>query len=118
MNEKQLQYNLEVLEEIRSLKEGWFDGRIGKLNSTSEGKQAFADSLIDKVKEIIQKLKIQPEIFPTRRNSIQIEFKINEDYIDFDLSEDGKIVKYFLNSEKRYTRNVSEKGILNINKLK
>ena len=117
MNETQLQYNLDVLKEIRNLKEGWFDGRIGNNNSTSEGKQAFSDSLIDKVKEIILKLKIQPEIFPTGRNSIQIEFKIKEDYIDFELFENGKIVKYFLNSNKKYTRNVSEKNILKINIL-
>lgn len=117
MNETQLQYNLSVLEEIRNLKEGWWDGRIGRTDLT-EGKQAFSNNLIDKVKGIILKLKIQPEIFPTGRNSIQVEFKINEDYIDFELFENGKIVKYFLNSGKKYTRFVSEKNILKINILK
>lgn len=50
MNETQLQYNLDVLEEIRNLKEGWFDGRIDQNNLTSKEKQAFSDSLLKKVK--------------------------------------------------------------------
>ena len=47
MNETQLQYNLDVLEEIRNPKEGWFDGRIDQNNLTSKEKQASSDSLLE-----------------------------------------------------------------------
>lgn len=101
----QLSKNFNTLEAIRNLKDGWFNGQIGERN-------AFSDELVDKVKKIISKLKNQPEVFPTGRDSIQIEFENeNGDYLEFEFYENGKISKYYENSIKSYSRGVSEKNI-------
>lgn len=101
-----LSRNFNTLETIRSLKEGWFDNQLGT-------EKAFSDELINRVLNIVSALKNQPEIFPTGRNSIQIEFEnIKGDYLEFEFFEDGRISKYYENSIKSYSRNVSEKNIL------
>lgn len=101
----QLSKNFNILESIRNLKDGWFNGQIGERN-------AFSDELVDKVKKIISNLKNQPEVFPTGRDSIQIEFENeNGDYLEFEFYENGKISKYYENSIKSYSRGVSENNI-------
>lgn len=101
----QLSKNFNALESIRNLKDGWFNGQTGE-------KKAFSDELVDKVKKIISNLKNQPEVFPTGRDSIQIEFENeNGDYLEFEFYENGKISKYYENSTKSYSRTVSENNI-------
>lgn len=101
----QLSKNFNTLESIRNLKDGWFNGQTGE-------RKAFSDELVDKVKKIISNLKNQPEVFPTGRDSIQIEFENeNGDYLEFEFYENGKISKYYENSIKSYSRSVSENNI-------
>lgn len=100
-----LSRNFNKLKTIRGLKEGWFNGELGNEN-------VFSDNLVNRVATILSKLKNQPEVFPTGANTIQIEFeKSNGDYLEFEFFEDGKISKFYLNSIKSYSRNVSEKNI-------
>lgn len=100
-----LSRNFNKLKTIRELKEGWFNGNPGSEN-------AFSDKLVNRVATILSKLKNQPEVFPTGVNTIQIEFeKSNGEYLEFEFFEDGKISKFYLNSIKSYSRNVSEKNI-------
>ena len=100
-----LSRNFNKLKTIRELKEGWFNGNPGNEN-------AFSDNLVNRVANILSKLKNQPEVFPTGVNTIQIEFeKSNGEYLEFEFFEDGKISKFYLNSIKSYSRNVSEKNI-------
>lgn len=100
-----LSRNFNKLKTIRELKEGWFNGNPGNEN-------AFSDNLVNRVATILSKLKNQPEVFPTGVNTIQIEFeKSNGEYLEFEFFEDGKISKFYLNSIKSYSRNVSEKNI-------
>ena len=100
-----LSRNFNRLGSMRGLKEGWFNGHPSNEN-------AFSNKLVNRVATILSRLKNQPEVFPTGRNSIQIEFeKSNGDYLEFELFEDGKISKYYSDSIKSYSRNVSEKNI-------
>lgn len=100
-----LSKNFNTLESIRNLKEGWFNGQKGE-------QKAFSDELINRVINIVSSLNNQPDIFPTGRNSIQIEFENTKgDYLEFEFFEDGRISKYYENSIKSYSRNVSEKNI-------
>lgn len=101
----QLSKNFNTLESIRNLKDGWFNGQTGE-------KKAFSDELVDKVKKIISNLKNQPEVSPTGRDSIQIEFENeNGDYLEFEFYENGEISKYYENSTKSYSCTVSENNI-------
>ena len=83
--------------------------KIGELQDGWNGKDAnsFSKELIGKAKGIIMKLIIQPDVFPTARDSIQFEYeKKNGDYLEFELFESG-ILKMFLyehtgNSKTRY----------------
>lgn len=61
---KELSKNLEKIQEIANLKENW------------NGNEAspFPVQLINRVKNLIYGLNIQPEIFPTACNSIQLEY--------------------------------------------
>lgn len=59
-----LEHSLETLADILALEKDW-DGY---------GSDPFEKSLVDLVASIVKELTIQPEIFPTGRHSIQIEY--------------------------------------------
>lgn len=84
LSQKSLNNNLIILHEIKNLKPNW----------NENGADAFSDNLIDKVKDIINKLKLQPQIFPTGRNSIQLEFENENNYLEFEIFEDRTIMYY------------------------
>ena len=57
------------------------------------GASPFSLSLITKVTSIIEHLSIQPKVFPTARNSIQLEFeKKTGEYLEFEIFESEIIV--------------------------
>lgn len=73
---------------------------LKKLNIISElqdnwngnGAKALSNKLIDKVKTLIMFLDIQPDIFPTACNSIQIEYdKENDKHMEIELTEDSDV---------------------------
>ena len=52
--------------------------------------QAISKAVVTKTIKIIKSLDLQPEVFPTGRNSIQIEFeKENGDYLEFEFFENS-----------------------------
>lgn len=74
-----LQKNYQVIESIKKLEENWNDNHANP----------FSPNLIRKVAGIISVLKVQPQIFPTARNSIQLEYeKENGDYLEFEIYEE------------------------------
>ncbi len=70
--------NLKKLEIIRCLKEDW----------NGNGAPAFADTLIGKVSKIINRLSIQPEIFPTALGTVQLEYdNSRRDHMEIEIGE-------------------------------
>ena len=99
--------NLQKLNNIKLFKENW-NGYNAK---------PFSDSLIEKCKEIIQRIpdNLQPSIFPTGRNSIQMQFELSDNsYLEFEIFSD-KIV--FLEVPKRDYSKAKEKLINNYKDL-
>ena len=70
--------NLQKLNNIKLFKENW-NGYNAK---------PFSDSLIEKCKEIIQRIpdNLQPSIFPTGRSSIQMQYElVDNSYLEFEI---------------------------------
>ena len=63
-----LEENLIKLDSFKELKKDW----------NGYGAEPFNEEHIEKVKFLVSLLKIQPDIYPTARNSIQLEFGYNE----------------------------------------
>lgn len=85
--------NIKKLEEIENLRDNW-DGN---------GAHPFSKNLINKVKEIIDNLMIQPEIFPTALGTIQLEYdNSRKDHMEIEISEteEAKIYTVFSNGEE------------------
>ncbi len=77
-----LTINLERLEDIARLDSDW----------NGYGAKPFKRTFIADVRNIITYLSEQPEIFPTGRSSIQLEYHLpDESYLEFEVFED-KIV--------------------------
>ena len=81
--------NLNKLTLIQSLKAGW----------NGNDAPAFEDSIIKKVFNIIEKLDIQPEVFPTALGSIQLEYdNSRRDHMEIEINNSDMaeifIVKY------------------------
>lgn len=78
--------NIKRLDEIFALPNNW-DGY---------GATSFSKSLIEDVKQLIHTLSVQPDIFPTLRNSIQLEYENDKnEYLEFELFDRDNINCYF-----------------------
>ncbi len=91
-NLSELRRNFKLLESFKKLEKNWNDNNA----------PAFSEKLVNRVFKIIRDLEYQPQIFPTGRNSIQIEFESkNEDYLEFEIFNE-KIVSFreFQNEEE------------------
>ena len=64
-----LEHSLETLADILALKKDW----------GGYGSEPFEKDLVDLVGSVVKELTIQPEIFPTGRNSIQIEYDADDE---------------------------------------
>lgn len=74
------------ISEIRCLVDNW----------NGNGASKFSSALLDSVQNIVEKLIRQPKIFPTARESIQLEYENRVgDYLEFELFEDGRIKKFY-----------------------
>lgn len=70
--------NLKKLEAIAHLEDNW----------NANGAKAFADSLITKVRNLVMFLEIQPEVFPTACESLQLEYdKADGSHLEIELNE-------------------------------
>lgn len=74
-------YNLKKIEEIAQLKDDW----------NGNGAGAFDQKILDTVKNIIMFLDVQPEVFPTAYNTLQLEYD----------KEDGAHMEIEINSERQ-----------------
>lgn len=75
-------YNLNILESFKHLQDNW----------NGNGATRFNAGFIDRVQDIVLSLDKSPDIFPTGRNSIQLEYeKQNGDYLEFEIYEDERI---------------------------
>lgn len=80
-----LRRNLATLQEIADLQPNW----------NENGADSFSSDLIRFAASILEQLPVQPDVFPTARNSIQLEFNNQKgDYLEFELF-DGEKVKMF-----------------------
>lgn len=70
--------NLNKLDTIQKLQKGW--------NGSND--PAFPVSLIDKIRDIVIELEIQPEIFPTALGTIQLEYENSrKDHMELEISD-------------------------------
>ncbi len=81
--------NLKKLKMIKGLKDGW----------NGNDAPAFSDLVIDNVCGIIEKIDIQPEVFPTALGSIQLEYdNSRRDHMEIEINDSDLaeifIVKY------------------------
>lgn len=72
-------YNIKKLEEIASLQDNW----------NGNGAKSFSNQLISQVKNLIILLEIQPEVFPTACETIQLEYdKEDGAHLEIEIKED------------------------------
>jgi hypothetical protein len=95
--------NLQTLRTIKQLPVDW----------NGKGSVTFSEALIQKVFTIVRELQIQPDIFPTGRNSIQLEFEIGDDYLEFEIFED-KIIGLIQFDGKDEEREILEEEIFKL----
>ena len=73
-------YNDKKLGSIRSLKDNW----------NGNGAPAFPEALVKKVELLLDRLNIQPEIFPTALCTIQLEYdNSRRDHMEIEISENS-----------------------------
>lgn len=88
-----LEKNFRVLAEIAALESNW----------NGNGANAFSDTLLSKCREVLQGLRIQPDIFPTAQDSIQFEWEhLQGDYLEVELFEDGTCQMYMQRADGRW----------------
>ena len=79
MNETKLK-NLRRLQDISK-----FGGRFWN----GYGAKSFDKNLIDSVENIIENVHVQPGIYPTDRNSIQLQYELEDkSYLEFEVFKD------------------------------
>lgn len=87
--------NLKKLGVIAGLKDDW----------NGNGALSFSNSLINKVQMLLNELKIQPEVFPTALNTIQLEFdNSRRDHMEIEIgeSESAEIFIVMYNGEEYF----------------
>src|SRR5258708_6920824 len=97
--------NKKTLEGLRNLQNNW----------NTYGAVAFNDQLIDRIAEALGTLEYQPKIFPTGRNSIQLEYQNrNNDYLEFEIY-DNNVIEYY--SKKSENESEGETTLEEINTI-
>ena len=88
-------HNIEKLRSIRSFKKNW----------NGNGAPAMPSLLVDTVEALINKLVIQPEIFPTALGTIQLEYdNARRDHMEIEIGE-SELAEVFIvmfNGEELY----------------
>ena len=91
--------NLEKLRVIGDLKDNW----------NQNGATAFSGKLITKVRNVLDKITVQPEIFPTALGTIQLEFdNSRRDHMEIEIGESGDAEVFVsMYSRKEYFETIS-----------
>jgi hypothetical protein len=95
--------NIELLKNLIQLPENW----------AGPNSKPFSPILIEKVFNIISNFTNQPQIFPTARNSVQIEFESGDNYLEFEIF-DEKIVALIQLGGIDKEKEVSEKEVFQL----
>ena len=93
-NEK-LENNLEILARFAKYEDNW----------NGYDAEKFKPDFINKVKEIIKTLNVQPEIFPVADKSVQLEYSDRKKYLEIQIYENDLASIYFVSetgSEEEY----------------
>lgn len=70
--------NLKRLEDIKKLKDGW----------NGYGSARISNIVIKRAEQVVKEICIQPVIFPTGRNSIQMQYELpDKSYLEFEIYE-------------------------------
>lgn len=76
--------NTKVLDKIAEYKYNW----------NGYGAEPLNIQLLRRIKSIILTLEHQPKIFPTDNGSIQLEYEVNDNYLELEFCENGDIKLY------------------------
>lgn len=99
---------IKKLELISELKHNW----------DLYGAEPISKDLIDIMRNLIYKLKYQPEIFPTSCNSIQFEYDNTKgDYLEFELIDSDTVKIFKLDSKGNEEYNSCRPNADNINAI-
>lgn len=85
------------LKAIAQLGDGW----------NGNGASKFSEQLINKTKDFIDRLNEDPEVFPTANDSIQLEYEIEDDYLQINIFED-KIVVFHMYKNKIFEATLTD----------
>lgn len=102
-----LSQSLRSINEIKELKKNW----------NGNDTEPFSSELISLITKITENLVVQPMIFPTGRNSIQLDYENDKnDYLEFEIFENSEKAKmFFLNhDDKNGTKHVDFDKMNNI----
>ncbi len=94
INEEKV-YNLNKLDKIAELQDNW----------NNNDAAAFSENLIRKVKYLVSYLDIQPEIFPTACDTLQLEYdKIDGSHLEIEIGEyiDAEIFLVKSNGDEKF----------------
>ena len=102
------QDNLKKLVQISELEDNW----------NGNGASGFSKELVSHVRSIITMLKIQPEVFPTAYNTLQLEYdKPNGDHMEIDIQSEKVAEVFEINSQGEEKLFSIEPNIAEITKL-
>lgn len=92
-----LEENLNTLHQISELEDNW----------DNEGAQSFEKDLIKKVVHLVETIRFQPQIFPTARDSIQLEYdKKNGDYLEFEIFKNSAKMFFCSHGGEHYEKDI------------
>lgn len=101
--------NKELLAHIQNIKKELNVTKLDRISNYEDNwngfeSKKFNKKLINKVYRLLldSSLKIQPSVFPTQRNSIQLEFRIDNFFIEVEIFED----EFEMNIENEITEKV------------
>ncbi len=99
--------NLKKLDEIEKLSQNW----------DKYGAEPLSQRLINETRELLKKIYIQPEIFPTATGNIQIEYeKENGDYLEIQLTPEQQCEIYIATKDNEHYEKINQNAN-EINKL-
>lgn len=82
---------LAKLDRFRNMGENW----------NQYGARPLPDSLVDHAKRLVRGLPAMPEVFPTGRRSIHMQYESpQDDYLEFELYEDGHLEMFFMTASE------------------
>lgn len=98
--------NLRKLDNISLMKNDW----------NGNGARAFQQEVISKVRGIITVLSVQPELFPTACETIQLEYeKENGEYLEIEVGADAKAEVFQIDASgaEKYYEIITEAKVIN-----